>query len=361
MDNEKLKRVFKAFSASGTFVSAQLLHAGRINETYHLTANEEAEYILQCVRSGIFSNIPEMIRNKELVSGHIRNKLIKQRIHDITRKYITYFHTYRGQPYYKDYEGNYWTLSLYINGAKNYNKVSSPQMAYEIGLGLGEFEKRVSDFDPQMLKETIPSYQNPQTWKERLLESLENATPEKREKSGEAVSYLQAMDNEVVKLQQMREEEQFPLRVTLNSFKSGSILLDWNDKALCVQDLDLVMPGILHYDFGDAACSVCNPEGNNARNPEEVRFEMEFFKEFLSGFMGKVQRLLSRKERDTLFLSCLLMPYLHASRSLVSYLKEDHHLPGSTSEEELNKANTQIRLLRSIVKQSKMIRHCLEQ
>ena len=46
---------------------------------------------------------------------------------------------------------------------------------------------------------------------------------------------------------------QLPLRVTHNDTKLNNVLLDKKTrKALCVLDLDTVMPGLSLYDFGDS-------------------------------------------------------------------------------------------------------------
>ena len=101
---DKLKRIYDTFVSSGRFISATPYGSGHINDTYLVKVDEDVEYILQRINDNVFKDIPKLVRNKELVCGHIRN-----------RKYITYFYTDKGNAYYKDYEGNYWTLSLFLS------------------------------------------------------------------------------------------------------------------------------------------------------------------------------------------------------------------------------------------------------
>ena len=61
-------------------------------------------------------------------------------------------------------------------------------------------------------------------------------------------------------------------------------------------DLDTVMPGIVHYDFGDAIRSACNTAGEETRNLEEVSFNMAFFEAFTAGFMEKAKHLFNLKD-----------------------------------------------------------------
>lgn len=360
MERDHLKKVYNAFSSSGNFVSARLIESGLINENYHITTDDGVEYVMQCIRPGLFPDVPAMIRNKELVSGHIRNKLIKQRNHDITRKYITWFHTYRQQPYYKDYEGNYWTLSLYIRGTRNYDPVPSPQIAYEIGTGFGEFVNRISDFDPSLLYDTLPFYQNIHKWQNHLTQALNEADESKKEKCQEVVNTLQSRHEEMLELQYLYEEELFPLRVTHNSFVANDLLLDSNNRPLCVLNLDLVMPGIIHYDFGDAVRSVCNMEGEYPQRLDKVGFDFALFEQFVTGFMGKAEELLTWKEKNTLHLGCKVMPYLQTIRYLIHYLEDNPTLRTKQPEECLFLAHAQLRLLHSILKQEKQIREFLK-
>ena len=57
-----------------------------------------------------------------------------------------------------------------------------------------------------------------------------------------------------------------PVRITHNDTKFNNILLDENDKSLCIIDLDTVMPGYVHYDFGDAIRTAANTQQKMKRN-----------------------------------------------------------------------------------------------
>jgi Ser/Thr protein kinase RdoA (MazF antagonist) len=341
--DNRLRKIYDAFSASGKFVSATPL-AGEEGDAYHVIADEEAEYLLHRVRAGAFANIPAMIHNKEMVSGHIRNKLIQQNVHDITRKYLTHFRTYRQQPYYKDHEGDYWTLALFIKGSKIHERVPSPAIAREIGVALGEFARRTRDFDPRLLEESVPAYQHVTRWQERLKEALAKAGEERQEACGECLERLRPFDATTRAWQEALDERQFPARVTHNAFRAGSVLFDWNDQPLCVVGLDMVMPGMIHHDFGDATRSVCNPG--------EGRFDMTLFREFTAGFMSRAGRLLSRGERETLAFACELMPYLQATRRLVEFL-----LKGTAAV--LQQAKEEVSFLRAIAEARDATRECL--
>ena len=348
---DKLKRIYDTFVSSGRFISATPYGSGHINDTYLVKVDEDVEYILQRINDNVFKDIPKLVRNKELVCGHIRNRLIRHKVSDITRKYITYFYTDKGNAYYKDYEGNYWTLSLFIKGSKSYDVIPNSQIAYQVGIGFGEFENRISDFDSKLLIETIPLFHNVPRRQRELKEALAKARPDQIEASKELLEYLKKFDNKMLELQQMKDEGILPLRVTHNDMKANNLLFDHNDHPLCVIDLDTVMPGIVHYDFGDAIRSACNTAGEETRDLDEVHFNMDYFEAFAAGFMEKAKHLLTLKEKKTLAQGCTLMTYLQAVRFLTDYLDGDHYYPITYPEHNLQRAKVQVQLLQDMERQ----------
>lgn len=359
---EKLKKIYDTFVSSGQFVSATPYGSGHINDTYLVKVDEDVEYILQRINGNIFKDIPKLVQNKELVCGHIRNRLIRHKVSDITRKYITYFYTDKGKAYHKDYDGNYWTLSLFIKGSKSYDVIPNSQIAYQVGIGFGEFENRISDFDARLLTETIPLFHNVPRRQRELKEALAKASPERIEASKELLEYLKKFDKEMLELQQLKDDGILPLRVTHNDTKANNLLFDHNDHPLCVIDLDTVMPGIVHYDFGDAIRSACNTAGEETRNLDEVSFNRTYFEAFTAGFMEKAKHLFTLKEKRTLARGCTLMTYLQAVRFLTDYLDGDHYYPVTYPEHNLQRTKVQVRLLQDMEKQfDKMNQFILEQ
>jgi len=345
---DRLKKIYEMFDASGHFVSAKPFGSGHINNTYRVTVDEDVEYILQRINGNVFKDIPKLVQNKELVCSHIRNRLLRQKVSDITRKYITYFHTDKGKAYYKDYEGNYWTLSLFIKGSKSFDVIPDSQIAYQVGLGFGEFENRIADFDATLLIETIPLFHNVPRRQRELQEALAKAEPARIEASKELLDYLKKFDQEMLELQQMKDEGIIPLRVTHNDTKANNLLFDKNDHPLCVIDLDTVMPGIVHYDFGDAIRSACNTAGEETRNLDEVSFNMDYFEAFTTGFLSKSKQLFTLKEKKTLARGCTLMTYLQAVRFLTDYLDGDHYYPITYPEHNLQRTKVQVKLLQDM-------------
>lgn len=345
---DKLKRIYDTFVSSGRFISATPYGSGHINDTYLVKVDEDVEYILQRINGNVFKDIPKLVRNKELVCGHIRNRLIRHKVSDITRKYITYFYTDKGNAYYKDYEGNYWTLSLFIKGSKSYDVIPDSQIAYQVGIGFGEFENRISDFDAKLLIETIPLFHNVPRRQRELKEALAKAEPERIEASKELLEYLKKFDNEMLELQRMKDEGILPLRVTHNDTKANNLLFDHNDHPLCVIDLDTVMPGLAANDFGDSIRFGASTALEDERDLSKVSCNLHLFDVYARGFIEGCGGALTELEIETLPLGAILMTFENGIRFLTDHLEGDHYFKIHREGHNLDRCRTQLTLVKDM-------------
>ncbi len=72
---------------------------------------------------------------------------------------------------------------------------------------------------------------------------------------------------------QMGKEGKIPLRVTHNDTKINNVLFNPEGKAIAVIDLDTVMPGYVHYDFGDAIRTFTNTANEDEANLSKVTYQ----------------------------------------------------------------------------------------
>jgi serine/threonine protein kinase len=76
-----------------------------------------------------------------------------------------------------------------------------------------------------------------------------------------------------------------PLRITHNDTKLNNILFDEQDQAVCVIDLDTVMPGLSLYDFGDLVRTATNTAKEDEQDLERIQFSVPVFREIARGFL----------------------------------------------------------------------------
>ena len=99
------------------------------------------------------------------------------------------------------------------------------------------------------------------------------------------------------------------LRVTHNDTKIDNIIFDRKTgKALCLIDLDTVMPGSLLYDFGDAVRSGTTHQAPRmSRTQERFHFLPDLYEAFADGYLKEAQALLTPRELELLPISPLFV------------------------------------------------------
>ncbi|MBR3849087.1 MAG: phosphotransferase, partial [Oscillospiraceae bacterium] len=153
-------------------------------------------------------------------------------------------------------------------------------------------------------------------------------------------------------LQKLRDDGTLPVRVTHNDTKLNNVLFDAaTRKAVCVIDLDTVMPGLSLYDFGDAIRfgAVCGAE--DERDPDRVSFSSELFRVYTNGYLSACGKELTREELELLPLGALTITMECGVRFLTDYLDGDRYFATTRAEQNLDRARTQFKLYADMRKQ----------
>ena len=144
---------------------------------------------------------------------------------------------------------------------------------------------------------------------------------------------------------------QVPLRVAHNDTKINNVMIDdETGKAVCVIDLDTVMPGLALDDFGDLVrTSICFAKEDD-RDLSKVQVELPLFEGLVHGYLEATGELLTDAEIDSLVLAGKLMTFECALRFLSDHLQGDTYFRVHHEGHNLDRARVQIALLDSIVR-----------
>ena len=114
----------------------------------------------------------------------------------------------------------------------------------------------------------------------------------------------------------------FPQRITHNDTKFNNVLLDQDSQeAICVIDLDTVMPGVVGYDFGDAIRTTVNTAAEDEPDVEQINVDISYYRAFTRGFLGEVGSVLTQTELKYLPYSAHYMTFIMGLRFLTDYLE----------------------------------------
>lgn len=348
MGIEKLKFIFGQFEHAGEFESFKELASGHINDTYLIITKDKPYYVLQRINHGVFHDVPGLIENKVAISQHIKEKLQHLSPKKQKRRILKFFKTNTGASFYRGDEGNYWNLMQFIDKSVTHETVPNDDIAYEGGRLLGQFLTLTNDFDASKLTEVIPNFHDMSFRYWEFEEALRLASKERIEKAKPYIEFVEKSKDEMHILQRLKESGEIKMRVTHNDTKISNVLFNKKEKGLCLIDLDTVMPGIVHYDFGDAIRTTCNTAAEDETNLDLVEFNVDYYNAFTKGFLKKMKKSLSPVELKYLPLGAKTMIFIIGLRFLTDYLNNDTYYKTKYAEHNLDRAKNQFKLLQSL-------------
>jgi hypothetical protein len=351
--NYNLKEIFECFTADGTYLTGEPYGSGHIHDTFRVETKEEDKdnYILQRLNNKIFKNIPELQNNIGRVTVHLRNKLSAIPGSNIKRECLILIPARDGKSWITDKDGNYWRMYIFISNHKSYNIVDSTDKAFEGGKAIGRFQAMLSDMPGKPLFETIPRFHDIENRLEILNHVIE-ADPVGRVASvKEEINQYLMRGEEMKTILKLGRAGKIPLRITHNDTKFNNILLDENDKALCVIDLDTVMPGYVHYDFGDAIRTVTNTAAEDEKDLTKVWMDIELFSAYAKGYLSETGKTLNQVEKEYLAFAPKLITYTIGVRFLTDYIDGDNYFKIHHEFHNLHRTKAQLKLVMSMEEQ----------
>ncbi len=348
-----LKNICKQFNFEGTFSKAYPYGSGHINDTFKVETLEENQhnYILQRVNHLVFKDVPGLMENVVRVTNHIRKKLEKIEGANPDREVLTVIHTNEGNPYYKDPEGGFWRMYIFIQDNKSYDLVDSPEKAYEGGRMFGRFQAMLADLPGKPLNETIPNFHNIAMRLDTFEDILIKDPAGRASQITEEIEFVRERAEEMKTILKLGREGLIPQRITHNDTKFNNVLLDQNDKGLCVIDLDTVMPGYVHYDFGDSIRTSTNTAAEDEKDLSKVEMDIRLFEAYTKGFLEQTRGTLNQVEIDHLPFAGKLFPFIIGLRFLTDHVDGDNYFKIHHEGHNLQRARAQFKLLMSMERQ----------
>ena len=348
-----LKEIFDYFSAEGSFSDAGPCGNGHIHDTFLVRTSEEEkdDYILQRLNNKVFKNIPELQDNIERVTKHLHHKLLSIPGSDVKRECLNLVDAKNGKSWIVDADGNFWRMFISISNHRSYDIVDSPDKAFEGGKAVGRFQALLDDLPGGPLYETIPNFHNVIKRLETFNNSVKRDPVNRVAMVRDEINFVLRRAREMEVILKLGQERKIPLRITHNDTKFNNILLDENNKALCIIDLDTVMPGYIHYDFGDAIRTAANLAAEDEKELEKVKMDLKLFEAYANGYLSEIRGTLNETEKDYLAFAPRLITYIMALRFLTDYIDGDVYYKIHHEGHNLQRARAQFRLLESMEEQ----------
>jgi len=362
MLKEKISKIAAHYQIAGDYVVAQPYGSGHINDTYAVEYNQGGtfiRYIFQRINHNVFKQPEQLMDNIQRVAAHIKAKLAANK--DSTRHTLTIVKSRDNKPFYRDTDGNYWRVYVFVEHALSYDVIETPEQAYQAARAFGEFQHDLVDLPSPRLFETIPNFHNT-PWRYEMLEQAIAEDKCHRAASCRAeIDFALTRKTDASVLIKLQQEGKIPERITHNDTKLNNVLIDsLTGDGICVIDLDTVMPGLVHYDFGDMVRTGTSPAAEDEKDLSKVTMQFDMFEALLRGYLQSAGKFLNATERHYLPFSGKLITLEIGVRFLTDYLQGDVYFKIHRPEHNLDRCRTQFKLVESIEDQSDRMMQLLE-
>ena len=345
---DKIQEAMEAFFGT-VLTDCEPYGNGHINDTF-LAVKGETRYILQRMNDTVFPRPVEMMENIVGVTEHIRRKA-EARGEDTSRATLRVIPTIAGECCYRDSIGSWWRVYEYVERTVARQQVENAKDFEICAEAFGKFQQELADYPAERLHETIANFHNT-PWR---LENLKRAVAEdacgRCGEAAEEIAFALAREEFAGILERAREAGELPLRVTHNDTKLNNILFDESTgEAVCVVDLDTVMPGYSVTDFGDSIRFGANTAVEDETDLSKVSLDLELFESFARGFLRGCGGRLTEKEIELLPEGAMMMTYECGTRFLTDYLSGDTYFKIHRPKHNLERCRDQFALLADMEK-----------
>lgn len=338
------ERVAAEFQIPEKVVSVEPYGNGHINDTYLVTTDGTAKYILQGMNESIFKDADRLMENVVSVTEYLKKKIAEQGGNP-ERETLNIIPTKAGKNYFKSAKGSY-RMFRFIEDATSYDEVKSPEDFYQSAVAFGNFQAMLADYPAASLHETIPDFHDTVKRFADFKAAVEADVMGRAKEAEKEIVFALQREKDTHVLMDLLKAGELPLRVTHNDTKLNNIMIDnRTGKGICVIDLDTVMPGLSANDFGDSIRFGANTAAEDEADLSKVSLDLHLFEVYVKGFLEGCRGRLTDKEMEVLPMGAKLMTYECGIRFLGDYLNGDVYYKIHREKHNLDRCRTQFALV----------------
>lgn len=344
MQDGRVGPAAERFAVDGVFVDAIPWGNGHIHDTFRVDfdiCGARRYTVMQRLNTSVFPRVPELMENIERVMMHMEACAAENQAQHV----LSLIPARDGRTWLKDEWGACWRMFSMIEGARSVEKVESPDQCFRVARAFGEFQRQLTTLPGPRLHDTIPDFHHTP----KRFAALEQAIA--TDAAGRAGAAKAEIEFALARkpITSVLLDAGLPERITHNDTKINNVLLDeQTDEALCVIDLDTVMPGLALYDFGDMVRTATSPAAEDDLDLEKVFLRMDYYEALVRGYVSSAGEFLTARERELLAFSGKLITFETGIRFLADYLNGDTYFKVHREGHNLDRCRTQFTLVASI-------------
>lgn len=347
-----ISRIGAQFAIEGEFVGGEEVESGHINTTYLAAFRDDegeiARYIFQRINEHVFHEPLVVMKNIERVTRHINRKVYRKK-RDFGGQTLNLYPGRDGKNCVAGPAGGIWRCYNYIEGCRTYGVVENTRQAYQAARAFGAFQDLVSDLPIDQVAVTIPDFHNTPKRYATLMEAVREDPLDRAAGVQDEIDMIRSRENITGVLLDHLKEGRLTERVTHNDTKLNNVMIDEDtDEAVCVIDLDTVMPGLALYDFGDLIRGATSPVAEDEPDVTKVEMRLAMFEAIVEGYLETARNFLTPLEIELLPFSAKVISLETGMRFLTDHLLGDHYFKVQREGHNLDRCRTQLALVRSI-------------
>ena len=334
--------VLDAFGIAASAV-VKPIGSGHINQTF--LVEDKSNFVLQRININVFTK-PEIIANNNRIAADYLAKQYPEYL------FLTALRDRNGKDLVYAEDGFPWRLYPLIENTFTVDVLTSADEAYEAAVGFARLAKNLNDVDIHLFKPTLERFQDLAWRYEQFEEALAKAKPEILAQAAEQVKQAKSFRYLVDEYKSLIASGSLKERVTHNDTKINNILFDKHSrKAVCVIDLDTLMPGYFIYDLGDMVRTCVSPVSEEEKDVTQIAFRKEMYDALVEGYLSEMRPMMTEVELKAIPFAGKMMTYIMAIRFLADFLRGNTYYHINYPDQNLVRARNQLTFLTILCKE----------
>ena len=349
-----------AFSGGARTVEVVPFGRGHIHASFRVSFDDGRHVLLQRFNEAVFPDPDAVTGNISAIADFAARRLGPPGTGESRWRFLTPLPTDTGSLLWRG-EGGLWRAYHFI-GETTAVDVVGEHSVRQAGQAFGAFHRLLADYDGPPLVRTIPHFHHTP----RRLDALEKASAAdprgRRRACRDEVRRILGHRRLAGALVSRQENGDLLTRVVHNDAKLDNVLFDRHTgTALCVVDLDTVMPGVLAFDFGDMVRSMCSGCAEDELDADRIAVREDLFTSLARGYLSTAGGMLTEAERRSLVLGGQVITLEQSARFLTDHLLGDVYYPCEREDHNLRRARVQLCLLESLFDAEERLEEVVEE
>lgn len=320
---------------------------GHINDTF-LISSPTNQFVLQRLNTQVFTQPWDLIENSAKISQHLLQKTHNDQYQ---LKVVIPVATESSALAIDLQQDGFWRAISYLPNSHSIELVANANDAKLAANAFGHFSNALSDFDVKQLYDVIPKFHHLAGRINRLQQAISTDIKSRLADCQPLVNFIFQQQDLFDELAHI--EPQLPLRICHNDTKINNMLFNKQTmESMAIIDLDTCMKGHLMYDFGDMVRTCCSPEAEDSTDLSRVVARKDIFEALCQGYLSALSKVLTDEEKQSLWLGARVMPLMIGVRFLTDYLQGDVYFNIHHEKHNLDRANNQLALYKSLQAQA---------